>query len=183
MIKGLSDGDNLQKSLLSPTIVMEAGIASEDNVKWLKSHHYRYIVVSRKKKVEIPPDIKMVPVKQDEKTKAILVQAGLVSNKETDEMELYCHSVDKEKKEKKASGVYCLRTNQKDLNEKEIWDIYAMLTDIEDAFRCMKSELGLRPNSHHPERRSDGHIFITLVAYHIMQTIRIKLRGKGIHFC
>ncbi|MBW2095080.1 MAG: transposase, partial [Deltaproteobacteria bacterium] len=40
------------------------------------------------------------------------------------------------KKEKKASGVYCLRTNQKDLNEKEIWDIYTMLTDIEDAFRC-----------------------------------------------
>jgi len=258
MIKGLSDGDTLQKSLLSPTIVMDAGIASEDNVKWLKGHNYRYIVVSRKKKVEIPADLKMVPVKKDEKTKAILVQAGLVSNKETDEMELYCHSVDKEKKEesiknkfqerfeaellkadkalhqkngtksydkviekigrlkekfkrishvykitiqkdddsgkaikvtwvrkkeKKASGVYCLRTNQKDLNEKEIWDIYTMLTDIEDAFRCMKSELGLRPNYHHLERRSDGHIFITLVAYHIMQTIRIKLREKGIHFC
>ena len=258
MIKGLSDGGNRQESLLRPTIVMDAGIASEDNIKWLKGHHYRYIVVSRKKKVEIPADIKMVPVKQDEKTKAILVQAGLASNKETDEMELYCHSVDKEKKEesiktkfqerfeaellkadkalqqkngtkrydkvidkvgrlkekfkrvshgykiaiekdadagkaikitwvrkkeKKASGVYCLRTNQKDLNEKEIWDIYTMLTDIEDAFRCMKSELGLRPNYHHLERRSDGHIFITLVAYHIMQTIRIRLREKGIHFC
>ena len=58
-----------------------------------------------------------------------------------------------------------------------------MLTDIEDAFRCMKSELGLRPNYHHIERRSDGHIFITLLAYHIMQTIRTKLREKGIHFC
>ncbi|RLG29280.1 IS1634 family transposase [Methanosarcinales archaeon] len=258
MIRGLSDEDDSQKSLLRPTIVMDAGIASEDNVKWLKEHNYRYIVVSRKKKVEIPPDIKMVPVKQDEKTKTVLVQAGLVFNKETDEMELYCHSVDKEKKEesiknkfqerfeaellkadkalhlkngtkrydkviekigrlkekfkrvshlykitiqkdddsgkatkitwerkkeKKASGVYCLRTNQKNLNEKEIWDIYTMLTDIEDAFRCMKSELGLRPNYHHLERRSDGHIFITLIAYHIMQTIRIKLREKGIRFC
>ncbi len=58
-----------------------------------------------------------------------------------------------------------------------------MLTDIEDAFRCMKSELGLRPNYHHIERRCDGHIFITLVAYHIMQTIRTKLREKGIPFC
>lgn len=258
MIKGLSDGDNLQKSLLRPTIVMDAGIASEDNVKWLRGHNYRYLVVSRKKKVEIPADVKMVPVKQDDKTKAVLVQAGLVSNKETDEMELYCHSVDKEKKEesiknkfqdrfeaellkadkalnlkngtkrydkviekigrlkekfkrishlysitikkddysekatkitwvrkkeKKASGVYCLRTCQKDLNEKEIWDTYTMLTDIEDAFRCMKSELGLRPNYHHIERRCDGHIFITLVAYHIMQTMRVKLREKGIHFC
>lgn len=258
MIKDLSDGGNPQESLLRPTIVMDAGIASENNVQWLRNHNYRYIVVSRKKKVEIPAEVKMVPVKQDEKTKAVLVQAGLVSNKETDDMELYCHSVDKEKKEesiknkfqerfeaallkadkalhqkngtkrydkvidkigrlkekfkrishrysitvekdsdagkatritwirkeeKKASGVYCLRTNQKDLNEKEIWDIYTMLTDIEDAFRCMKSELGLRPNYHQIERRSDGHLFITLVAYHIMQTIRIKLREKGIHFC
>ena len=258
MINGLSDGDNLQQSLLRPTIVMDAGIASKDNVQWLRGHNYRYIVVSRRKKVEIPNDVKMVPVKQDDKTKAVLVQAGLVCNKETDEMELYCHSVDKEKKEesiknkfqerfesellkadkalnlkngtkryekviekigrlkekfkrishlykitinkdndsgkatkikwllkkeKKASGVYCLRTYQQNLNEKEIWDIYTMLTDIEDTFRCMKSELGLRPNYHHIERRCDGHIFITLLAYHIMQTIRTKLRKKGIHFC
>ncbi|MBW1959754.1 MAG: IS1634 family transposase [Deltaproteobacteria bacterium] len=258
MINGLSDGDSPQQSLLRPTVVMDAGIASEDNVQWLRGHKYRYIVVSRKKKVEIPDDVKMVSVKQDDKTKAVLVQAGLVCNKETEEMELYCHSVDKEikeesiknkfqerfeaellkadkalnlkngtkryekviekigrlkekfkrishlykitinkdddsgkatkikwlqKKEKKASGVYCLRTYQQDLNEKEIWDIYTMLTDIEDAFRCMKSELGLRPNYHHKERRCDGHIFITLLAYHIMQTIRIKLGEKGIHFC
>jgi len=252
MIHGLSDGDNPQQSLLRPTIVMDAGIASEDNVQWLRDHNYRYIVVSRRKKAEIPDDVKMVPVKQNDKTKAVLVQAGLAYNKETDEMDLYCHSVDKEKKEesiknqfqerfeaellkadkslnlkngtkrydkvierigrlkekfkrishlysitihkdahsekatkitwirkkdKKASGVYCLRTYQQDLNEKEIWDIYTMLTDIEDAFRCMKSELGLRPNYHHIERRCDGHIFITLVAYHIMQTIRTKLRS------
>ncbi len=38
--------------------------------------------------------------------------------------------------------------------------------------------LGLRPNYHHIERRSDGHIFITLLAYHIMQTIRTKLRKR-----
>ena len=258
MIQGLSDGDNPQQSLLKPTIVMDAGIASEDNIQWLRERDYRYIVVSRRKKTEIPADVKMVPVKQDNKTKAVLVQAGLVYNKEADEMELYCHSVDKEKKEesiksqfqerfeaelvktdkalnlkngtkrydkvidrigrlkekfkrishlytitihkaadsekatrikwirkkdKKESGVYCLRTYQQDLNEKEIWDIYTMLTDIADAFRCMKSELGLRPNYHHIERRCDGHIFITLVAYHIMQTIRTKLREKGIHFC
>ena len=258
MINGLSAGDNPQQSLLKPTIVMDAGIASEDNVKWLRDHNYRYIVVSRRKKAEIPDTVKMVPVKQDDKTKAVLVQAGLAYNKETDEMDIYCHSVDKEKKEasiksqfqerfeaellkadkalnlkngtkhydkvierigrlkerfkrishlytitihkdgdsekatkitwarkkdKQTSGVYCLRTCQQNLNEKEIWDIYTMLTDIEDAFRCMKSELGLRPNYHHIERRCDGHIFITLVAYHIMQTIRTKLREKGIHFC
>ena len=56
-----------------------------------------------------------------------------------------------------------------------------MLTDIEDAFRCMKSELGLRPVYHQKEVRCDGHIFITLIAYHLLHTIRFKLRQKGVH--
>lgn len=258
MIDGLSADPDPQGSLIKPTIVMDAGIASEDNVQWLKSKNYRYIVVSRKKKKEIPDDVKMVPVKQDDKTGDVLVLAGFGHNDEIDELELYCHSVDKEKKEEsirnkfqerleadlakadralnrksgtklydkvvervgrlkekfklvshlykitvhkgedsnkaakitweykkdqRRSGVYCLRTDRKDLGEKQIWDIYTMLTDIEDAFRCMKSELGLRPNYHQIERRCDGHIFITLIAYHMMQTIRVKLREKGIHFC
>ena len=58
-----------------------------------------------------------------------------------------------------------------------------MLTDIEDAFRCMKSELGLRPIYHQKETRCDGHIFITLLAYHLLHTIRFKLRQKGVRFC
>jgi len=258
MIKGLSEEGDPQSSLIRPTVVMDAGIASEDNVQWLKSEDYRYIVVSRTKKKEIPDDVNMMPVKQDDKREAVLVQAGFSHDNETEDVELYCYSVDKEKKEegirnkfqsrleaelakaekalgqkggtkrydkvvekigrlkekfkrvshlyniaiqkdedsgkatkiawerkkdKKTSGVYCLRTDRKDLSEKAIWDIYTMLTDIEDAFRCMKSELGLRPNYHQIERRCDGHIFITLLAYHIMQTIRVKLRAKGIHFC
>ena len=61
-----------------------------------------------------------------------------------------------QKKTEKASGVYCLRTDRKDLNEQQIWDIYTMLTDIEVAFRCMKSDLGLRPIYHHKEVRCDG---------------------------
>jgi transposase len=258
MIRGLSGTNASQDSFIKPTIVMDAGIASEDNIKWLRDNLYPYIVVSRKRKKEIPSNVNMMPVKIDDKTKVVLVQAGLAPNTETDELELYCHSVDKEKKEesiktkfqgrfeaellkardalhlpngtkryekvierigrlkerfrlvshgyniaiekdpesdkakriawsrkkaKKTSGVYCLRTNRNDLNERQIWDIYTMLTDIEDAFRCMKSELGLRPIYHHKERRCDGHIFITLIAYHVMHTIRFKLRQKGVRFC
>jgi hypothetical protein len=44
-------------------------------------------------------------------------------------------------KQEKTTGIYCLKTDRKDLSEQQIWDIYTMLTDIEDAFRCMKSEL------------------------------------------
>ena len=258
MIIGLAGGEITENSLIKPTIVLDAGIASEKNVLWLKDKHYPYIVVSRKKKKEIPSDVTMIAVKEDDKTNTVFVQAGLAKNQETDELELYCHSIDKEKKEEsiknkfqqrfedellkarnalnlrngtkrydkvierigrlkekfklvshrynvsiekntetdkaknitwsrkkteKTSGVYCLRTNRKDLNEQQIWDIYTMLTDIEDAFRCMKSELGLRPIYHQKETRCDGHIFITLLAYHLLHTIRFKLRQKGVRFC
>ena len=44
----------------------------------------------------------------------------------------------------KAAGIYCIRTNQTQLNNKEIWDTYRMLNDIEDAFRALKTDLGLR---------------------------------------
>jgi len=257
MIRGLSGKNDPQASFVKPTIVMDAGIASENNINWLRKHDYRYIVVSRKRKKEIPSDVKLIPVKIDHKAKNVLVRAGLAPNKETNELELYCSSVDKQKKEesiktkfqerfeaelvkarnalelpngtknyekviervsrlkeeyklvshryditiqkdpeshkaknivwsrkkvRKTSGVYCLRTNCNDLNEQEIWNIYTMLTDIEDAFRCMKSELGLRPIYHHIERRCDGHIFITLLAYHILHTIRFKLRQKALTF-
>ena len=86
-------------------------------------------------------------------------------------------------KREKTSGVYCLRTNQTALEVQQIWDIYTMLTDIEDAFRCMKSQLGLRPIYHQKQARCDGHIFITVIAYHLMQTIRFKLRQSGVKFC
>ena len=78
---------------------LDAGIASEANIQWLKGNHYRYIVVSRRKKTEIPDGIELVAVKEKDKTKAVFVQAGLLYNEKTDELELYCHSLDKEKKE------------------------------------------------------------------------------------
>jgi len=74
-----------------------------------------------------------------------------------------------------------LRSNRLDFTEQEFFDIFSLLTDIEDAFRSMKSELGLRPAYHQKERRSDGHIFITVIAYHILQTIRYALKGKHIN--
>jgi len=51
------------------------------------------------------------------------------------------------KEQEKPAGVYCLRSNRIDFKEQELFNIFAMLTDIEDAFRSMKSELGMRPVS------------------------------------
>ena len=55
-----------------------------------------------------------------------------------------------------------------------------MLLDLEDAFRSMKSELGLRPVYHQSEYRCDGHLFITVLAYHVLHSIRLKLKSHGI---
>jgi len=78
-------------------------------------------------------------------------------------------------------GVYCLRTNQNDWDEVTLWRTYTMLTDLEAVFRSLKSELGLRPIYHQKENRVNGHIFITLLAYHAVQTLRAQLKAQDIH--
>jgi len=51
-----------------------------------------------------------------------------------------------------------------------------MLTRVESAFRSLKSSLGLRPNFHQNEDRADAHMFISVLAYHILHTIEYRLR-------
>jgi transposase len=51
-----------------------------------------------------------------------------------------------------------------------------MLTRVESAFRSLKSSLGLRPNFHQIEQRADAHMFISVLAYHLLHTIEYKLR-------
>lgn len=239
----------------SATIVMDAGIATEENLTWLKSKERTYIVVSRKQNLTIPINRESVIVKEKKNN---LVKAILIENEVTNELELYCHSTAKEEKSKKmirkfierfenelqkikngldkkgftkdykkviekvgrlkekytkASklyeihvtpdnqnkntiditwnkkenldgnklGFYCLRTNRKDLDENTFWNIYTMLTELESAFRSLKSELGLRPIYHQKENRIDAHLFISIIAYHLLHTIRYQLKENGIN--
>jgi hypothetical protein len=78
-------------------------------------------------------------------------------------------------------GVYCLRTNQTHWDETTLWHTYTMLTDLEAVFRCLKSELGLRPVYHQKTDRVSGHLFISVLAYHLVHTIRFQLKACGIH--
>ena len=77
-------------------------------------------------------------------------------------------------------GVYCLRTNIPDWSEEQLWTTYTMLTEIEATFRSLKTDLGLRPVYHHKEDRVTGHLFITLLAYHLVHTLRYQLKQQGI---
>lgn len=76
-------------------------------------------------------------------------------------------------------GTYTLRTNRKDLDDKNIWELYKMLGRIENSFRDMKSHLGFRPNFHQLEERVQSHMFISVLAYHLMHATECKLRKGG----
>lgn len=77
------------------------------------------------------------------------------------------------------SGRYYLRTSRDDLDEKSLWELYITLGGIEDSFRSLKGELGLRPVFHSKERRIKAHLFITILAYHLLSGIRHRLRDGG----
>ncbi len=76
-------------------------------------------------------------------------------------------------------GVYCLRSNETDWDAARLWQTYTMLTDLEAVFRGLKSELGLRPVFHHNEHRTEGHLFITVLAYQLVQAVRLRLKPSG----
>jgi transposase len=100
------------------------------------------------------------------------------------EPSLTWHTIDElEAKAKELDGNYLLKTNRLDLNQDEIWNIYMMLTRVENAFRDLKTHLGLRPNYHQIEKRVDGHIFISILAYHLLHSIEYTLRRSGDHSC
>jgi len=78
-------------------------------------------------------------------------------------------------------GVYCLRTTLTEPDDATLWRIYSMLTNLEAVFRSLKTDLGLRPVYHQIERRVEGHLFISVLAYYVVHTLRMRLKAKGIH--
>ena len=251
MLKEL-DNDN-KESFERKTVIIDAGIATEENLKMLKVAGYDYICVARNKPLTNVPEDGFVFIRNTKENK---VEAKMI--KQDGEVILYCKSLRKrikeesmktkfqerfetdlksvldglhkkkgtknydkvverigrlkqkhskishfyeikiEKNDGKAvniswkvksepkiderfSGTYYLRTSRTDLTEKEIFDLYILLTDVEDSFKSMKSELGLRPNYHQLDKRIEGHIFITVLAYHIINCIQWYLHRKDIH--
>lgn len=90
---------------------------------------------------------------------------------------------DAEKKEraKKLDGSYVLKTDRQDLTSDEIWRTYILLTRVEDAFRDMKSPLGERPIFHQLQHRAETHIFLCVLAYHLLAVIEQYFLDQDIH--
>jgi transposase len=256
MLDGLQGKNPLTAE--KPVIIMDAGIASADNIAWLIERGYLYLVVGRERYVKDPRDQENAVLIRETEGGKVTVYREI--DAETKETRLYCHSDQKAKKEQairnrfhdrlekeldklnsglnkkgtiknyakvlerigrlreknsrvaqdyrieviaddeknnairiewkrdpksnqkdQHSGVYCLRTNIPDWSEEQLWSTYIMLTEIEATFRSLKTDLGLRPVFHHKEDRVTGHLFITLLAYHLVHTLRHQLKLQGIH--
>lgn len=77
-------------------------------------------------------------------------------------------------------GVYCLRSTANRLTEEMLWKTYIMLTQLESVFRSLKTDLGLRPVFHQTEERVEAHLFVSVLAYYFVHTLRLQLKAKGI---
>jgi transposase len=73
-------------------------------------------------------------------------------------------------------GHYLLRTNLVAEDPAVLWDRYVQLTQIEAAFKCLKSDLGIRPIHHQLEHRVDAHILIAFLAYCLQVTLKNRLQ-------
>jgi len=252
-LAGMLEGLGAQRG---SSVVMDAGIATEANLLWLKQRDYHYVVVSRKPARQFDP-AQAVEVKTAGEEP---IQVQRVIDTDTGEALLHCYSPARAQKDvaidtklaqgfeaalqkmaeglakpratkdpntlrerigrakqkyaraarhyrielsadeagKKVTaitwerlplagtsathpGVYCLRTTLTEPSEAELWHIYSMLTDLESVFRSLKTDLGLRPVHHQIDRRVEGHLFISVLAYYFVHTLRLQLKARGIN--
>jgi transposase len=74
-------------------------------------------------------------------------------------------------------GRYLLRTNLSADNPELLWRCYMQLVFVEEAFRTLKGDLGLRPIYHHKAGRIEAHLFVAFLAYCLSITLRQRLKA------
>jgi transposase len=84
---------------------------------------------------------------------------------------------DKLQKAELRDGHYLLRSNLAGEDPAVLWELYLQLTQIEAAFKTLKSELGLRPIYHQLENRVEAHILVAFLAYALSVTLKQKLQA------
>ena len=244
-----------------PSIAMDRGIATKDNIEYLKANQYSYFVIERKNvanlyKAEfstIKEDGKLhktasgqiVYLKREQckdKTRILVYSDGraakekaIIGSKEKRYLEdinklitsnqkgnikdilkiqerigrikerygaissLYEISFEhnqkntnyisnikllrKQKKLKKdeLSGCYVIETDKITLSEEEVWNFYMKLSEVESAFKSLKSDLGTRPVYHRTDSRIESHLFLSVLSYSIMKSIVYSLNQKNYH--
>lgn len=78
-------------------------------------------------------------------------------------------------------GIYFLKTSLSLIDEVMVWNIYNTIREIESSFRCLKTDLDLRPIYHKSDAGAMAHLHLGLLAYWLVNTIRFKLKAHGIN--
>jgi transposase len=77
---------------------------------------------------------------------------------------------------RRREGHYLLRSNLCGENPALLWQYYMQLTQVEQAFKNLKSDLALRPLYHQKDSRIEAHIFVAFLAYCLHVTLQQRLR-------
>jgi transposase len=80
---------------------------------------------------------------------------------------------------RRREGRYLLRSNLTGENPAELWQRYMQLTEIEAAFKSLKSELGIRPIFHQRGERIEAHILVAFLAYALWITLKQKVAAHA----
>jgi SNF2 family DNA or RNA helicase len=86
-----------------------------------------------------------------------------------------------DEKQKSELGHYFLRTKLNVENEANLWDIYNTIREIESTFRCLKTDLDLRPIYPKNDNSTKSHLHLALLAYWLVNRVRYQLKAKGIN--
>jgi len=251
-----------QIPMFKPTVVMDRGIATYDNVKWLQENGYHYIVIKREdgceeyqrqfeleretfdlisSKKSIYGEDNNVYVRKesqgDNRCHVLCISEGKARKEQAicgKKDKVFLQDIDKfrgsiqrgtikkpgtianklnrilekhpkisanyeatlEETEGKITGIslvkkdsvvdptplfgcYVIETTHTDLTANEIWQLYMTLTRVESAFRSMKETLGMRPIYHQNADRSAAHLFLTVLAYHLLATLENLMERQG----
>jgi hypothetical protein len=84
---------------------------------------------------------------------------------------------DKLRKARRREGRYLLRSNLTEADPAQLWTYYLQLVAVEQAFKNLKDDLGLRPIFHHLDARIEAHIFIAFLAYCLHVTLGRRLHA------
>jgi transposase len=76
-------------------------------------------------------------------------------------------------------GVYLLRANLTANSPAELWKQYIQLTEVEAAFRTLKSELAIRPLFHQLEKRVKAHVLVAFLSYALVVTLKHLLKRSA----
>jgi len=77
-------------------------------------------------------------------------------------------------------GSYILRTNWRETDPKTLWNTYIQLTEVEDAFRTTKHDLGMRPIFHQKKDRTQAHILVCFLSLALWRTLQQWMKASGL---